>query len=166
MQATIGSRIARLRKEKGMTQESLAEKLGVSSQAVSKWENDLACPDVSLLTTLADVLGVTTDELLSGKNDTVQMVAPEKRKKLEELTLRIYVLSKDGDKVKVNLPMPLVKVALELGIDIGAGYANTKTDVLKNIDLAQIMALAEQGVLGKLVEVESAEGDTVEVVVE
>ena len=90
----------------------------------------------------------------------------EKRKKLEELTLRIFVLSKDGDKVKVNLPMPLVKVALELGIDIGAGYANTKTDVLKNIDLAQIMALAEQGVLGKLVEVESAEGDTVEVVVE
>lgn len=166
MQATIGSRIARLRKEKGMTQEALAEKLGVSSQAVSKWENDMACPDISLLTTLADVLGVTTDELLSGKNDTVQMVAAEKRKKLEELTLRIYVLSKDGDKVKVNLPMPLVKVALELGIDIGAGYANTKTDVLKNIDLAQIMALAEQGVLGKLVEVESAEGDTVEVVVE
>ena len=83
MQATIGSRIARLRKEKGMTQEALAEKLGVSSQAVSKWENDLACPDVSLLTTLADVLGVTTDELLSGKNDTVQMVAAEKRKKLE-----------------------------------------------------------------------------------
>ena len=45
-------------------------------------------------------------------------------------------------------------------------YPGTKTDVLKNIDLAQIMALAEQGVLGKLVEVESAEGDTVEVVVE
>ena len=161
-----GKFIAERRKEINLSQKQLAEKLNVTDKAVSKWETGNGAPDISLLTTLADVLGVTTDELLSGKNDTVQMVAAEKRKKLEELTLRIYVLSKDGDKVKVNLPMPLVKVALELGIDIGAGYANTKTDVLKNIDLAQIMALAEQGVLGKLVEVESAEGDTVEVVVE
>lgn len=166
MQSTIGSRIARLRKEKRMTQEDLAEKLGVSSQAVSKWEKDGACPDISLLTTLADVLGVTTDELLSGKSETVRMVPPEKKKNLEELTLRVRVLSKDGDKVKINLPMPLVKVTLELGIDMGAGFGNINSDALKNIDLAQIMMLAEQGVLGKLVEVESADGDTVEVVVE
>lgn len=61
---TMGKRIAQLRKEKGWTQEQLAEKLGVSAQAVSKWENDISCPDITLLPLLASTLGVTTDELL------------------------------------------------------------------------------------------------------
>ena len=49
MNETIGNRIAKYRKEKGFTQESLAEQLGVSAQAVSKWENDASCPDINLL---------------------------------------------------------------------------------------------------------------------
>ena len=61
---TIGKRIQRLRKEKGLTQEQLAQKLGVSPQAVSKWENDYSCPDISVLISLAGALGVTTDVLL------------------------------------------------------------------------------------------------------
>ena len=61
---TLGKRIAMLRKEKGYTQEQLAEKVGVSAQAVSKWENDVSCPDITLLPLLADILGVTVDELL------------------------------------------------------------------------------------------------------
>jgi transcriptional regulator with XRE-family HTH domain len=61
---TIGKRIADLRKQKGMTQEQLANQVGVTAQAVSKWENDLSCPDISALPQLAEVLGVTTDELL------------------------------------------------------------------------------------------------------
>ncbi|MDO4564349.1 MAG: helix-turn-helix domain-containing protein [Clostridia bacterium] len=61
---SMGKRIAMLRKEKGWTQEQLAEKLGVSAQAVSKWENDVSCPDITLLPLLASTLGVTTDELL------------------------------------------------------------------------------------------------------
>ncbi len=61
---SMGKRIAQLRKDKGMTQEQLAEKLGVSAQAVSKWENDISCPDITLLPLLASTLGVTTDELL------------------------------------------------------------------------------------------------------
>ena len=165
MKETIGSRIAALRKQKGLSQEKLAEKLGVSSQAVSKWENDASCPDISLLPALADVLGVTTDELLTGKSNTVTLVPEHQRKPLEQLTLRIKVLSNDGDKVRVNLPMPLVKVALEMGVEIVPQYQQG-TDVLKSIDLAKIMELAEQGLIGKLVEVESASGDTVEVVVE
>ena len=62
----IGRRIQALRKERGMTQEMLAEKIGVSAQAVSKWENGYSCPDISVLPTLAAVLGITVDELLSG----------------------------------------------------------------------------------------------------
>ncbi len=165
MNETIGSRISRLRKEKGMSQEALAEKIGVSSQAVSKWENDQSCPDISLLPQLAKLLDVTVDELLTGTSNEVRMVPKGERKSLEELTLRVRVLSAEGDKVKVNLPMPLVKVALEMGVEIAPNYAKGM-DSLKNLDLKQIIDLVEQGALGKLVEVESAEGDIVEVVVE
>lgn len=66
-QQTMGKRIAQLRKEKGYTQEQLAELVGVSAQAVSKWENDVSCPDISILSQLSTVLGVTTDELLGAK---------------------------------------------------------------------------------------------------
>ena len=46
---TMGKRISDLRKRKGMTQEQLAQQVGVTAQAVSKWENDLSCPDISIL---------------------------------------------------------------------------------------------------------------------
>lgn len=64
---TLGKRIAALRKEKGLTQEQLAEKVGVSAQAVSKWENDISCPDITLLPLLADLFDVSVDELLGVK---------------------------------------------------------------------------------------------------
>ncbi|MBQ1565774.1 MAG: helix-turn-helix transcriptional regulator [Clostridia bacterium] len=64
---TLGKRIAALRKEKGLTQEQLAEKVGVSAQAVSKWENDVSCPDITLLPLLADLFDVSVDELLGVK---------------------------------------------------------------------------------------------------
>lgn len=165
MNETIGSRIQKYRKDKGMTQEDLAAKLGVSSQAVSKWENDASCPDISLLPQLCKILGITADELLTGKSEEVKLVPTEKRKSLDELTLRVRVTSSAGDKVRVNLPMPLVKVCLELGVDIVPNYAEGM-DSLRNIDLSKIMELVERGVIGKLVEVESAGGDIVEVVVE
>ena len=162
---TIGSRIAGRRKELGMTQEELAVKLGVSAQAVSKWENDASCPDISLLPDLVKSLDITTDELLTGKTRKVQMMPEAQRKSLDELTMRIRVLSADGDKVKVNLPMSLVKVCLEIGVNIAPDLVDG-TDALRNLDLGKIMELAERGLIGKLVEVESAEGDIVEVVVE
>ena len=61
---TIGDRIKFHRKRLGMTQEQLAERMGVSAQAVSKWENNLSCPDISVLPELAEVFGITVDELL------------------------------------------------------------------------------------------------------
>lgn len=64
---TMGMRIAARRKELKMTQDALAQAVGVSAQAVSKWENDLSCPDIALLPKLAKILGVTTDFLLSGE---------------------------------------------------------------------------------------------------
>ena len=59
----MGARIARYRKEKGLTQEALAHRLGVTNQAVSKWEGDVCCPDIQLLPALADALGLSLDAL-------------------------------------------------------------------------------------------------------
>lgn len=164
MNNTIGSRICKFRKEKGLTQEELALQLGVTSQAVSKWENDLSCPDITLLPKLAGILGVTTDTILSGKEETVKLIPVSERKSLDELTLRVKVNSADGDKVRVNLPMSLVKVALEIGFDISGSMEGM--DVVKMVNLNKIVDLVEQGAVGKLVEVESTDGDIVEVVVE
>lgn len=69
---TLGRRIARLRLAKTATQERLANELNVSPQAVSKWENDINYPDISLLPDLARFLGVSVDELLSGANASAQ----------------------------------------------------------------------------------------------
>lgn len=163
MNETMGNRISRYRKDKGMTQEELAEKMGVSSQAVSKWENDASCPDISLLPQLCRLLGITTDELLTGKANEVKLLTPSERKSLDELTLRVYVTSADGDRIKVNIPMSLVKVCMELGIEV-SDMGNK--DSMKNIDFEKILSLVERGAIGKLVEVESSDGDLVEVVVE
>ena len=69
---TLGRRIARLRLTKTATQERLAKELNVSPQAVSKWENDINYPDISLLPDLARFLGVSVDELLSGASASAQ----------------------------------------------------------------------------------------------
>lgn len=63
----IGAFIAARRKEMGLTQQQLAERLGVTNKAVSKWESGNGIPDISLFTALAEVLGVTADELLRGE---------------------------------------------------------------------------------------------------
>ena len=61
----MGENIATLRRAAGLTQELLADRLGVTSQAVSKWERQLSCPDVSLLPAMAEVFGVGIDELFA-----------------------------------------------------------------------------------------------------
>ena len=64
---SIGETIAYLRKQKGMTQNELAEKMNVTDKAVSKWERDLSCPDVNSISKLADILGISVEELLKAK---------------------------------------------------------------------------------------------------
>ena len=64
MEETLGKRIVQHRKDMGLTQDQLAERLGVTAQAVSKWENDQSCPDINMLPKLAELFGTTTDALL------------------------------------------------------------------------------------------------------
>lgn len=69
----VGGFICTLRKGKGLTQAVLAEKLGISNRTVSKWENGDGMPDVSILTELAEILGVTVDELLKGEKAETEL---------------------------------------------------------------------------------------------
>lgn len=64
MEETLGKRIASNRKRIHLTQDQLAERLGVTAQAVSKWENNQSCPDINMLPKLAQIFGISTDELL------------------------------------------------------------------------------------------------------
>lgn len=64
---SLGATVADLRKEKGMTQLELAEQMGVTDKAVSKWERDLSLPDAASLPRLAEVLGISVDELMQGR---------------------------------------------------------------------------------------------------
>ncbi|MDD7675850.1 MAG: helix-turn-helix transcriptional regulator [Eubacteriales bacterium] len=75
----LGENIARQRKMQGLTQDALGALLGVSAQAVSKWERQLACPDIMLLPSLAAVLGVTLDQLFAPCSPTVVPVRDKKR---------------------------------------------------------------------------------------
>lgn len=161
---TLGQRIGNLRRDKGYTQEEVAERLNVSPQAVSKWENDISCPDIMLLPELAKLLGVTVDTLLGSEPEMpVQLISQEHARNLDNMMLRIIVNSADGDKVRINLPMPLIKAGIEMGVSISEVSGNSS---LKNIDLNQIMAMVEKGIIGKLIEIESGDGDIVEIVVE
>ena len=117
MTNTIGNRISQSRKEKGITQEEMAERLGVTPQAVSKWENDISYPDILLLPKIAEILDVSVDVLLSGEAKKETRILPkEQRKNIDDMMFKIYVNSAEGDKVRVNLPMALVKVGLEMGL--------------------------------------------------
>ncbi len=71
MEMTLGKRIVHHRKQLRLTQDQLAEKLGVTAQAVSKWENDQSCPDITMLPRLAEIFGISVDALLGVENQPV-----------------------------------------------------------------------------------------------
>ena len=75
MKKTLGTMIAELRREHGMTQLELAEKMGVTDKAVSKWERDLSCPDINSIPNLAEILGVSVEELMQIKKEAEMPVS-------------------------------------------------------------------------------------------
>lgn len=162
----LGQRIASLRKQKELTQEALAEALGVSPQAVSKWENAVSCPDIMLLPQLAQLLGTTVDALLSGKPEPETRLVPEtQRKSADELILRLTADTSSHDKMRINLPLALVRAGIAL--NMGDMRINGRSgDMMQQIDFDQIMRLVDSGVIGKLMEIDSSDGDHMEIWVE
>ena len=98
---TLGRRIARLRLGKTATQERLAKELNVSPQAVSKWENDINYPDISLLPDLARFLGVSVDELLSGASASAQKTAAAQESTAAEKSTAEVVSAADDEPVEI-----------------------------------------------------------------
>lgn len=90
-----GKFIGLLRKEKGMTQATLADKLNISNRTVSKWENGDGFPDITILPELAEILGVTVDELLKGEkgDNTVVFTEIKNRDNLNNFYQITYVVS-------------------------------------------------------------------------
>ena len=85
---SIGSFLAALRKANGLTQKQLAEKLNVSDKAVSRWERDECAPDLSLIPVLAEIYGVTSDEILRGQRRDPEMSEREPDTSRSEKQLR------------------------------------------------------------------------------
>lgn len=164
MEKTIGKKLYELRKQSGFTQDYVAEKLGVSAQAVSKWENDIACPDIMTLPNIANLYGISIDELF--KNEEVKSnVKFEKTEKINEneLIFRVYVDTANGDDVKVNLPYLLVKELINVGKNISGLFAAID---LSGVDFESIFRMVEMGVIGEIVTVKTQNGDNIRVVVE
>ncbi len=121
-QEKIGMFIAECRKEKNLTQKDLAEKLGVTDKAISKWENGRCMPDISSLQTLTSELGITINELLSGE----KIVEEEKEEKSEE---NIFALLKKVNKTYTRLQKILLCLMLVSAVtgsvlfNFGIGYS-------------------------------------------
>lgn len=85
----MADRIEYLRKTNGISQEELADKVGVSRQAVSKWENEQSLPDLEKIITMSDYFGVTTDYILKG----IEPVADKEQKRSELTSKILYIAS-------------------------------------------------------------------------
>ena len=157
---TLGTRLAELRKKYNFTQADIGEKLNVSVQAVSKWENDLSLPDYDYLIKLADLFNTSIDELLGRKKEIVRQ---EENKDKNKLLFKISIKSADGDEININLPLSVIKVLVENNSNTNIISGN---ESLKNIDFASLLSLAEQGVIGEIVNISSADGDIIKIVVE
>ena len=85
---TLGMMISTLRKEKGMTQLELAEKMGVTDKAVSKWERDLSFPDINSIPKLAEIFEVSVDELMQVKTETKENISKNKVDEIVDIALK------------------------------------------------------------------------------
>ena len=113
---TLGRRIARLRLARTATQERLAKELNVSPQAVSKWENDINYPDISLLPDLARFLGVSVDELLSGASASAQESVAAQESATEKSAAEVVAVAADE-------PAEIVEEPVEQGNQGNQGIA-------------------------------------------
>lgn len=119
-QIDIGKFIASCRKEKGLTQAQLADKLNITDRAVSKWENGRGMPDVSLLQPLCDVLGISLNELFSGEH----ISAGEYKGKAEENISELYKEKQIANlkPVKYLFSMCANAALLVAGIELAVGF--------------------------------------------
>lgn len=119
---TLGMTISSLRKDKGMTQLELAEKIGVTDKVVSKWERDLSFPDINSIPKLAEIFEISVDDLMQVKPKTKEN---ERKSKVDEI----------------------VDIALK-GIGIAMGIAVTVLSVLGEVEMNTAFTMLGIGLTG------------------
>lgn len=119
---SIGQFIAALRKANGMTQQDVADRLNVSNKAVSRWERDECAPDISLIPALAEMFGVTCDELLKGERITESMVQDRKEPKVEKQVKNMInrTISAFKTQIWIALAIAVAGYVCMMGISYGA----------------------------------------------
>ena len=127
---TLGMMISSLRKEKGMTQLELAEKMGVTDKAVSKWERDLSFPDINSIPKLAEVFEVSVDELMQVKTETKENMSKNKIDEIVDTALK-------GIGVAMGIAVTVLSVLGELEANtafvmLGIGLASISISQLKD----------------------------------
>ncbi len=125
MKDTFGQKIKKLRNEKELTQEYVADNLGVSAQAVSKWENDISYPDIMILPSLAKLFEVTVDYLINDGEYNELLSIKEENKKLKE---EVEKLKKSLNATHKSLDLEIFKKQIETSYK---GISNNKEPIIK-----------------------------------
>ena len=139
-QTTIGNYIAQKRRAQNLTQEQLAEKLGVSNKTISKWENGKCMPDYSIIQTLCDALGVTLPELMDGEDAADSSVRVYDDAQILDLLRRTQELERQKG-ILYGL------VLIVLGIACGAMSKTTGGTDVQDFVSGVLMGLSVAGIL-------------------
>ncbi len=120
----VGNKIAELRKSKQLTKQELAEKIGVSHQAVSKWENAIALPDIELLTKLSELFDITVDSLIKGEDISQSDI---------EFEIGLGVINYVKPSVEGNLMQQIPLLRDQINKEMG--YLVPKIHIRDNVDM-------------------------------
>lgn len=162
----LGNNISEKRKAKGLTQEELAASLGVSPQAVSKWENNLSCPDIALLPEISKLFGISVDELLgvaptAEKEQTAceNSTEAEPEAAYEEpvfsgkkATKLIITRELNGKVTTVRFPIGIVRFGLSIG-GIFGGLTGEQASSVENA--------IRTGLAGEILSVDGENGEKI-----
>ena len=127
---TLGMMISTLRKEKGMTQLELAEQMGVTDKAVSKWERDLSFPDINSIPKLAEIFEISVDELMQVKTETKENIGKNKVDEIVDVALK-------GIGMAMGIAVAVLSILGELETEsafimLGIGLASISASLLKD----------------------------------
>lgn len=159
----LGKNISEKRKAKGMTQEELAANLGVSPQAVSKWENNLSCPDIALLPEISKLFGISVDELLGIKSELQTKDIKDESAAAEadyeepapsgkKITKLIITRENNGKITTVKVPISIIR----FGLNIGSIFGGLTGDQASSIETA-----IKNGLAGDIISVDGENGEKI-----
>ena len=126
---TLGMMISSLRKEKGMTQLELSEKMGVTDKAVSKWERDLSYPDLNSIPKLAEIFGVSVEDLMQNR---LESQGEEKK----DITPLVHMILK-AIALAMGVSVVVLSILTELDVNSGMGMLGIGLAFLAMTSLAE-----------------------------